>query len=85
MNMSESLFLPCPHCHLFVEILKSQINCKIFRHGTMIQTFTQIDPHLEKSKIDQLVRNNEIYGCGKPFLCVTDDETTFRLEKCEYI
>ena len=27
----------------------------------------QIDPHACKEICDNLVKNNEIYGCGKPF------------------
>lgn len=32
----DSIFLPCPHCQLFVKIDKSQMNCKIFRHCVFI-------------------------------------------------
>jgi hypothetical protein len=34
----------------------------------MKNTGLQIDPHANKEICDNLFNNNEIYGCGKPFM-----------------
>ena len=50
----------------------------------------QIDPHACKEVCDNLVKNNEIYGCGKPFKLFwnknpTNNVVDFYAEKCDYI
>ena len=57
----------CPHCHIDIEVLKNQINCKIFRCGIFKNSCKQIPPHTKKLECDRLVKENLIYGCGKPF------------------
>ena len=56
----------CPHCQCHVII--EQINCCIFRHGIYKNNFNQINPHLSKSECEYLIKNELIYGCGKPFI-----------------
>ena len=58
-------FINCPHCNITIEII--ELNCKIFRCGIFKNNLKQIDPHLSKNKCDELINNNLIYGCGKPF------------------
>jgi|LakMenEpi03Aug12_release.lakeMendotaPanAssembly.Ray.scaffolds.fasta_scaffold804379_2 hypothetical protein len=55
----------CPHCSILVEVV--ELNCRIFRCGIFKETYQQINPHLSKKECDDLVLNNSIYGCGKPF------------------
>ena len=50
----------------------------------------QIDPHASKEICDNLVKNNEIYGCGKPFKLFynrnpTNNVVSFYAEICDYI
>jgi hypothetical protein len=80
--MNNNIFLLCPHCNLLVHI--EQINCGIFRHGIFIKTNEQIPPHLPKDKCDELIKNNEIYGCGKPFQIIKIEEE-WKLIICDYI
>tara|TARA_B100000963_G_scaffold627_1_gene505 strand:- start:636 stop:881 length:246 start_codon:yes stop_codon:yes gene_type:complete len=79
-----SIYINCPHCKQVIEVLKSQFNCKIFRHGVFKDTYTQIDPHLPKVQCDKLVAENKIYGCGKPFRLVIEGNK-FKTEICDYI
>jgi hypothetical protein len=69
----------CPHCHCMVVI--EQINCAIFRHGVFKHNFQPIPPHASKTECDQWVKNNEIFGCGKPFQL----NSQFQPIVCDYI
>ena len=59
------LVIICPHCNGMVII--EQLNCAIFRHGVFKASGKQIPPHASKEECDNWVKNNDIYGCGKPF------------------
>jgi len=59
------IIINCPNCNQCIEVIK--LNCKIFRCGVFKENMKQIDPHLCKNKCEQLVLENKIYGCGKPF------------------
>ncbi len=61
------IMVKCPHCTLFIQILKKQFNCKIFRHGIYKKNYRQIDPHMPKFLCDELKARDLIYGCGKPY------------------
>jgi hypothetical protein len=79
--MSEPI-LRCPHCYEYILIEK--INCGIFRHGTLKKNLKQIDPHALKELCDYFIKNNLIYGCGKPFKIIVKDNK-FETEICNYI
>ena len=70
----------CPHCNGTVIIDPKEINCAIFRHGIFKASGKQIPPHAPKEDCDNWVKNNEIYGCGKPFKVVEGKAVI-----CEYI
>ena len=59
------LIIECPHCQQSIEVV--ELNCRIFRCGIYKRNFGQIDPHMPKIFCEELVANNAIYGCGKPF------------------
>jgi len=73
---------PCPNCNMLVHI--EEINCAIFRHGIYKSTGEQLYPHLSKVKCEQLVKENLIWGCGKPFKLIVDNIEPV-LIKCDYI
>lgn len=73
------MIIRCPHCDQMIEII--ELCCRIFRCGVYKETFQQINPHLSKALCLQLIKDNEIYGCGKPFLINQTD----KVEKCDYI
>lgn len=80
LNSSKNKFLvKCPHCNDYIEII--ELNCRIFRHGIMKNTGLQMDPHAHKEICDNLFNNNEIYGCGKPFMINEKLEVII----CDYI
>jgi hypothetical protein len=75
----------CPHCEQYIIIEK--LNCGIFRHGvykTGGQIGIQIYPHMEEEQCLQLVKEDKIYGCGKPFqIIIVDGE--WKVQICDYI
>jgi len=74
----------CPHCNQLILIYRNEINCAIFRHGVMKSDLKQIEPHLDKSSCEMLVEKELIYGCGKPFKLVADDDA-YKAIVCDYI
>ena len=78
-----NIILKCPHCELYMEI--EQLNCKIFRHGMLKSNNTQINPHASKEECDYYINNNLIYGCGKPFRIIENENNEFITVICEYI
>jgi|TARA_B110000467_G_C17858469_1_gene233561 hypothetical protein len=82
--MEKSYILNCPHCKEFVQIFKKDIKCAIFRHGIYKQNMKQMNPHAKKKVCDELKRRDLIYGCGKPFkLIFENDEVNTVI--CDYI
>ena len=78
------VILQCPNCEEFVFIYKKEFNCKIFRHAYYKSNHKQIDPHLSKEVCDNLLKENKIYGCSKPFKLIENNQL-YKLEKCDYI
>ncbi len=78
----EEPVLMCPHCNNFIIIKK--INCGIFRHGILKKNSKQIDPHAPKEMCEYYIKNNLIYGCGKPFKIINNNGT-LETEISEYI
>ena len=80
--MEEQPIVQCPHCKRFIIVEK--INCAIFRHGYFKNNNNQIDPHASKELCDYYIRENLIYGCGKPFKLIINNN---KLESviCDYI
>ena len=77
-----SNIVECPHCICQVEIL--EINCAIFRHGVIKSSGQQMNPHLPKSDCDKLAEIDAIYGCGKPFRIIKNNDG-IQAEICDYI
>jgi hypothetical protein len=81
MESDSSIFVvKCPHCGIFVEVV--ELNCRIFRCGIYKNNYTQINPHMPKKDCEELVLNNSIYGCGKPFKI---PEGSTEPVECDYI
>jgi len=79
----ELLSFKCPHCDLPIDVVKTDLNCCIFRHGIYKNTFKQVDPHLNKAMCDKLVENKMVIGCCKPFEIVNKNNKYF-VQKCDY-
>jgi hypothetical protein len=70
--------LKCPHCD--IDIIIVEVNCGVFRHGVTKSKFIQINPHLSQAECEELVKDDKIYGCGKPFAYING-----KLVKCGFI
>lgn len=72
----------CPHCNgeRFIE----QLNCGIFRDGVFKHNLEQIPPHSTKEECDKYLKNDMIFGCGKPFQ-ITIENNEINVQKCDYI
>jgi hypothetical protein len=77
------IVVTCPHCA--ENIIIEQLNCRIFRHATLIINNTQINPHASKEECEFHIKNKLIYGCGKPFKVIENSDGTFCAVICEYI
>ena len=78
------ILIECPHCELYIQIFIHEFNCKIFRHGTFKSNHKQIHPHLQKELCDQLVANDLIFGCGKPYKLMEQNKKWIAV-KCDYL
>jgi hypothetical protein len=76
------VIVKCPHCDEYIMI--EELNCKIFRHGVFKNNGNQIDPHSPKNLCDYYIENNLIYGCGKPFKLLVNNNN-YIAEICNYI
>ena len=72
----------CPSCSQLIEII--ELNCCIFRCGVYKKNHKQINPHLDKVKCLQLVKDKKIYGCGAAFKIIKLDNE-LKTEICDYI
>lgn len=57
----------CPNCKVLTQVAENEVNCQIFRHGVMKRSGQQVNPHAPKEHCDQLVEQDLVYGCCKPF------------------
>ena len=82
--MTTNIIINCPHCGDIMEII--EINCAIFRHGSLKTNFIQINQHATKDECDILFNQNLIYGCGKPFKLVKKENSLeYETIICDYI
>ena len=81
-ELKEPLVVFCPHCEEIV--LLEKLNCCIFRHGVFKEGEKQMNPHAPKEECDRYVKEQKIYGCGKPFRVVKAGNE-FKTQVCDYI
>ncbi len=79
----EPFTITCPNCQEI--ILIEELNCCIFRHGVLKENGAQINPHASIELCNYYIINNLIYGCGKPFQLVKNEEGIIIAMVCEYI
>ena len=83
---SDDLIFECPNCNMFIIVNKHETNCCIFRHAIYKNTYQQVSPHLSKLNCDELLENNLIYGCCKPFYFIKDlNIYNSKIIICDYI
>ena len=88
-GMGGTTFIPCPHCHVLMELAHTDLNCGIYRHAVWKDGGTQIDPHAPRDVCEQVVREGLVHGCGKPFRArearSASGEVSLRVEVCGYL
>ena len=82
MDELKEIIITCPNCD--EQVIIEKVNCAIFRHGIYKLSGKQVEPHASKEVCDNLINNNLIHGCGKPFKLVFSNNTIIS-EICEYI
>jgi hypothetical protein len=80
--MDNDLTLVCPNCYGTVIVNKLDTNCCIFRHGIWKSNNTQVDPHATEAVCMNAVKNDLIFGCGRPFRL---DLKTMTTMVCDYL
>lgn len=80
---SEFYKFPCPNCSGEIQVLKTEVNCGIFRHGSLLDG-TQLPPHTPQDVLELLIRSNSIRGCGQPF-SVQHFEGGYKVSKCGWV
>ena len=81
-SIKANIIIICAHCA--IPIIIDELNCCIFRHGTLIESGKQIDPHSSIELCNYYVKEKKIYGCGKPFRIVIQNNE-YVAEICDYI
>ena len=77
------LLFPCVHCQCFIEVLEKEINCGIFRHGSVHNVV--IPPHSNEQECIRLSKLKGAVGCFQPFRIVkTNTKCEYRIEKCGF-
>jgi len=79
------LELECPHCGGFILVLRSELNCCIFRHAAFKLSMQPIPPHATLAQCEALIAAGAVLGCAKPFKVVLDADGAARAVACEYI
>jgi hypothetical protein len=77
--MTKNIIIYCPTCN--IPIIIQKLNCKIFRHGVIKSTNKQINPHATEVECNYYIKNDLIYGCGKPFTIDNNNSAIV----CKYI
>jgi hypothetical protein len=83
-NINNIYIFKCPNCFDYIQVLQTELNCRIFRHAYYKKTLEQVNPHLSKDECDKLIKEDEIYGCCKPFKIINEGENLYA-EICDYI
>jgi hypothetical protein len=85
----DKLNFECPHCFYFIQVLKSDLNCRIFRHAFIKNNYQQINPHASEKECNDLVESGSVFGCAKPFQIIeirnSDNDEAYIAKICGYI
>lgn len=79
---SINLCIVCPHCD--EPVIIEELNCCIFRHGTLKESGKQIEPHSSEDLCNYYISQKKIFGCGKPFQIVKINNE-YKAVICGYI
>ena len=82
-NTSDFYVFICPNCNGEIIVLKKKLNCRIFRHAIYKNNYQQVNPHATFEQCKHLIENNLIFGCGKPFEVVEQNNSLVAVV-CDY-
>lgn len=90
LSLKETIILtPCPHCFEEILVYPNEVNCGIFRHAVFISEGgapgEPIPPHSSKEVCERLVEEGKVYGCGKPFRLLHQEDGKMIAEICDWI
>jgi hypothetical protein len=71
---NEFFFFPCPHCEGKITVKIAEINCARFKHAAYLSGEC-VSPYTPKDVMDQLLRNNQVLGCGQGFRLLSFEGT----------
>ena len=84
-EVGNSYFFECPHCDGPIEVEKHAVACRIFRHASFKRPNCEpIPPHTPKAQCEELLTQNLVHGCTRPFLFVFAQPQNY-VEICDYI
>jgi hypothetical protein len=81
----------CLHCQEPFIVSHKEFNCRILRHGVYKHNMQPIPPHASKEECDALVRDDLIFGCGRPLQIIEKDVGTdspgsaYNVIICDYL
>ena len=82
-KIDSDIIVTCPHCQ--DPVLIAAINCQIFRHASYKINGEQIPPHTCQTECEKLVNSDSVYGCGRPFRIIINENKEFIAVVCAYI
>jgi len=86
IEADSSYVFSCPHCDMFIQVLREDVNCQIFRHGVIRSSGEQVNQHSTKEYCDSLLNNNLVIGCCKPFKLILNDKNFVEfVDLCDYL
>jgi hypothetical protein len=82
----EYYIFDCPHCSATIQVMSTEVNCQIFRHGVIKHSGEPVNPHESKEHCEKLVEMNLAHGCCKPFQLFRGSNGLIEyVEKCDWI
>ena len=61
--VENSFIFECHNCNLILMVNQSEINCGVFIHAIMNDSYQIVDPHSSEAEIE--IIKDKIIGCGK--------------------
>jgi hypothetical protein len=90
VKSGDDLFFTCPYedCEGYIVIAPQQVNCGVFRHAVMKTTGRAVNPHASRAKCEELLKNEKVFGCARPFRLKRikkGQETFVSIEECGWV
>ena len=82
-EIDEIIITPCPHCFEEVLVYLNNVNCGMFRHAVFISSGELIPSNFTKEVCERLIEEEKVYGCGKLFQIIFQEDGKLRAEICD--